>query len=143
LRRVYGEFGRVSLEFPLTGFRAEVVGSAIVYGRACCVRQIHRHRADGIGARFRRDEHIGHWIRRSRGGSFINGLHLVFPLYRLSPEKKSAIHWHVAVSLHERCGASPVPSQTKKADVAEHPAVFDHVGLLVNEPSSYAGMLFI
>src|ERR1017187_169630 len=25
---------------------------------------------------------------------------------------------------------------TKKADVAEHPEVFDHVGLLVNEPSS-------
>jgi hypothetical protein len=27
--------------------------------------------------------------------------------------------------------------------VVEHPEVFDHVGLLVNEPSSYAGMLFI
>jgi hypothetical protein len=24
--------------------------------------------------------------------------------------------------------------KTKKADVAEHPEVFDHVGLLVNEP---------
>jgi hypothetical protein len=34
-------------------------------------------------------------------------------------------------------------TETKKADVAEHPEVFDHVGLLVNEPSSYAGMLFI
>jgi hypothetical protein len=33
--------------------------------------------------------------------------------------------------------------ETKKADVAEHPEVFDHVGLLVNEPSSYAGVLFI
>jgi hypothetical protein len=31
----------------------------------------------------------------------------------------------------------------KKADVAEHPEVFDHVGLLVNEPSSFAGLLFI
>jgi hypothetical protein len=32
----------------------------------------------------------------------------------------------------------------KKADVAKHPdEVFDHVGLLVNEPSSYAGMPFI
>ena len=31
----------------------------------------------------------------------------------------------------------------KKADVAEHPEVFDHVGLLVNEPSSLARMLFI
>ncbi len=27
--------------------------------------------------------------------------------------------------------------------MAEHPEVFDHVGLLFNEPSSYAGMLFI
>jgi hypothetical protein len=33
--------------------------------------------------------------------------------------------------------------KTKKADVAEHPEVFNHVGLLVNEPSSYAGMLFV
>jgi len=33
---------------------------------------------------------------------------------------------------------------TKKADVAEHPKVSNHVGLLVNEPSSgYAGVLFI
>jgi len=33
--------------------------------------------------------------------------------------------------------------ETKKADVAEHPEAFDHVGLLVNEPSSQAGMLFV
>jgi hypothetical protein len=26
------------------------------------------------------------------------------------------------------------PAATKKADVAEHPEVFDHVGLLTNEP---------
>jgi hypothetical protein len=32
---------------------------------------------------------------------------------------------------------------TKKADVTEHPEVFDHVGLLFNEPSSDAGMLFV
>jgi hypothetical protein len=31
----------------------------------------------------------------------------------------------------------------KKADVAEHPEVFHHVGLLVNEPSSNAGLLFV
>jgi len=34
-------------------------------------------------------------------------------------------------------------SKTKKADVAEHAIVFDHVGLLVNEPSSQAELLFI
>jgi hypothetical protein len=33
--------------------------------------------------------------------------------------------------------------ETKKADVAENPEVFDHVGLLVNEPSSSAGVPFI
>jgi hypothetical protein len=35
------------------------------------------------------------------------------------------------------------PTKTKKADVAEHPKVFDHVGLLVNELSSDAGLPFI
>jgi hypothetical protein len=34
-------------------------------------------------------------------------------------------------------------SRTKKADVAEHPKVFDHVGLLFDEPPSTAGLLFI
>jgi hypothetical protein len=33
--------------------------------------------------------------------------------------------------------------ETKKADVAEYPKAFNHVGLLVNELSSYAGLLFI
>jgi len=32
---------------------------------------------------------------------------------------------------------------TKKADVAEHPAVFGHIGLLVNEPPGSAELLFI
>jgi hypothetical protein len=31
----------------------------------------------------------------------------------------------------------------KKADVAEHPMVFGHVGLLVNTPPGKAGLLFI
>ena len=34
-------------------------------------------------------------------------------------------------------------SGEKKADVAEHPQGFDHVGLLVNEPPGPAGLLFI
>jgi hypothetical protein len=41
------------------------------------------------------------------------------------------------------CLYYPARQQTKKADVAEHPEVFDHVGLLVNEPSSSAGLPFI
>ena len=32
---------------------------------------------------------------------------------------------------------------TKKADVAEHPGVFDHVGLLINELPGTAGLPFI
>ena len=32
---------------------------------------------------------------------------------------------------------------TKKADVAEHPKAFDHVGLLFNEPPGRAGLFFI
>jgi hypothetical protein len=38
---------------------------------------------------------------------------------------------------------TPRLTRTKKADVAEHPEVFDHVGLLINEPPGRAGLLFI
>jgi hypothetical protein len=31
----------------------------------------------------------------------------------------------------------------KKADVAEHPKAFHHVGLLINEPPGAAGLLFM
>jgi len=34
-------------------------------------------------------------------------------------------------------------AKNKKADVAEHPKVFDHVGLVANEPHSTAGLLSI
>jgi len=34
-------------------------------------------------------------------------------------------------------------AENKKADVAEHPEVFDHVGLLFNEPLGRAELLFI
>jgi hypothetical protein len=33
--------------------------------------------------------------------------------------------------------------KTKKADVAAYPRVFDHVGLLTNEPLGTAELLFI
>jgi hypothetical protein len=39
--------------------------------------------------------------------------------------------------LAENASASP-----KKADVAEHPEVFGHVGLLVNKPPGTAELLF-
>jgi hypothetical protein len=35
------------------------------------------------------------------------------------------------------------PPQNKKTDVAEHPEVFDHAGLLVNELPGPAGLFFI
>jgi hypothetical protein len=33
-------------------------------------------------------------------------------------------------------------AKNKKADVAEHPKVLGHVGLLFNEPSGRAGLFF-
>jgi len=36
---------------------------------------------------------------------------------------------------------APHSRKQKKADVAEHPEVFDHVGLLTNEPPGTAGLL--
>ena len=41
------------------------------------------------------------------------------------------------------CTSYVVRRATKKADVAEHPQVFDHVGLLVNEPPGTAELLFV
>jgi len=40
-----------------------------------------------------------------------------------------------------RCDHS-LPTSAKKTDVSEHPAVFDHVGLLVNRPTGTAGLPF-
>jgi len=37
----------------------------------------------------------------------------------------------------------PEGQGAKKTDVAEHPQVFRHVGLLINEPLGCAGVLFI
>jgi hypothetical protein len=37
----------------------------------------------------------------------------------------------------------PTSPRTKKADVAEHPEVFDHVGLLANAPLGMAELLSI
>jgi hypothetical protein len=36
----------------------------------------------------------------------------------------------------------PLSPRTKKADVAEHPKVFGHVGLLFNKPPSTTGLFF-
>jgi hypothetical protein len=36
-----------------------------------------------------------------------------------------------------------MPTRTKKADVAEHPEVFRHIGLLVSEPPGTAGLLSV
>ena len=42
------------------------------------------------------------------------------------------------IAVYEHC-----PPPTKKAEVVEHPQVFDHVGLLASEPPGTAGLLFI
>jgi hypothetical protein len=33
--------------------------------------------------------------------------------------------------------------RTKKADVAQHPEAFDHVGLLFDKPTGRAGLFFV
>jgi hypothetical protein len=49
-----------------------------------------------------------------------------------------------SIALRPRRGSDRLTGpRTKKADVAEHLKVFDHVGLLVNEPSGKAGLPFI
>jgi hypothetical protein len=40
-------------------------------------------------------------------------------------------------------GAGLAQPRTKKTGVVAHPKVFDHVGLLVNEPPGTAGLPFI
>jgi len=39
--------------------------------------------------------------------------------------------------------SSRVTKKQKKADMVEHPQVFDHVGLLIIEPPGMAGLPFI
>jgi hypothetical protein len=51
-------------------------------------------------------------------------------------EKDSSLETQILV-------ASILRQSTKKADVAEHPKVFHHVGLLVIEPPGRAGLLLI
>ena len=53
----------------------------------------------------------------------------------------------ILAPFQDRATTPPKPrkaaKKTKKADVAEHLAAFDHVGLLVNEPPRAMGLLFI
>jgi hypothetical protein len=45
--------------------------------------------------------------------------------------------------LSQRNCSSLFATGNKKAEVVEHPEVFDHVGLLINEPPGTAGLPFI
>jgi hypothetical protein len=47
------------------------------------------------------------------------------------------------IEIEDRSCGPQRPTRTKKADVAEYPEVFDHVGLLFNEPPGQAGLPFI
>jgi hypothetical protein len=66
--------------------------------------------------------------------------------------------YHKTIDQHRTAHAAPVrlrsvdtkvdsrrlaQPRTKKADVAEHPKAFDHVGLLFNEPPGKTGLFFI
>jgi len=48
----------------------------------------------------------------------------------------------LARTYNPRCGLVLLRENNKKTDVAEHPQVFRHVGLLFNEPTGTAGLLF-
>jgi hypothetical protein len=60
----------------------------------------------------------------------------------LPTKRPRRLRYHAA-SEEQRHGTGLARSKTKKADVAEHPKVFDHVGLLSNEPPGMAGLLSI
>jgi hypothetical protein len=60
--------------------------------------------------------------------------------------------WAIFCAIPELCSSTKsvpsgcdclVPPPQKKADVVEHPEVFDHIGLLFDEPPGTAGLPFI
>ena len=51
--------------------------------------------------------------------------------------------WALAQNLLDYGQTFLASPRTKKADVAEHPEVFRHVGLLTTKPPGTAGLLFI
>ena len=53
------------------------------------------------------------------------------------------VNWVVSIEFVLSCPFAIAGPKNKKADVAEHPEVFHHVGLLVNEPPGAAGLLLI
>jgi len=55
---------------------------------------------------------------------------------------QGAAHWRPVVRAVGWLQPSHA-AETKKADVVENPKVFDHVGILVNEPPGTAGLPFI
>jgi hypothetical protein len=55
----------------------------------------------------------------------------------------SSIRIKTTIRIVPSMSFSPPQPRTEKADVAEHPQAFDHVGLLGNEPPGTAGLLFI
>ncbi len=71
-----------------------------------------------------------------------------FPLRDRSPDSSHlVIHRQIGI-LHPvpplvLASVRPHCERNKKADVVEYPQGFDHIGLLVNEPSGPAGLPFV
>jgi hypothetical protein len=60
--------------------------------------------------------------------------------------RKSTLYGPITIvaAARKRSPLADGPASPKqKADVAEHPKAFDHVGLLTNEPPGTAELLFI
>ena len=64
-------------------------------------------------------------------------------MYRSSNDSNFMCFSFVSGNSEMASNYSLATNSAKKADVAEHPKVFHHVGLLINEPPSRAGLLFI
>jgi hypothetical protein len=78
----------------------------------------------------------------------------VAPISAVAPSRQAAHEQHDQNNQQEQTHWKPLSKpgdsyerllspETKKADVAEHPKVFDHVGLLFNKPLGKAGVFFI
>ena len=62
---------------------------------------------------------------------------------RLPPGQSVCAALELGFSMEDGPSRPQDRSRTKKADVAEYPEVFRHVGLLTNEPPGTAGLPFI
>jgi hypothetical protein len=67
----------------------------------------------------------------------------IAPVPAVTPGRQAAQEQHHENDQQEQAHEDSFQRVRKKADAVEHPEVFDHVGLLFNQPPGMAGLLFI